>query len=463
MVAAVAFQSQTQPKNEQFYKLTLDALRQDYKAKVLNAETYLYYLIKARNKAGWEWIVNVKKFCAEWEIAKSTFYRALSNLREKNLIFWRPADNTVVIQWGKEVTKIANIHSGDSPSSPNPDTVVAVQLVRKPLQDVREQFQHIRQPLQDVREQNPQTLTVAQSCNPSYSLQIDSKINTDFHEEVCVVSEKLLDQEPECKQQSFGNFENFENEINQDAITGSPTTLLNNTEISGVVDITSDEGQAWAAAISDTEISQVANKTSDDGQGFAPTGCKNDEPNQDAIDESCTTLLGEAEALQVANKTSSEGKGFAPPIRKTSQKQKWLCPGTDEEKNEFLIFKGELLVAAKQCKSVEARTAALSWANHNLEAADLLWEDWQRQKVQDANQNTVRASAAPDFHRMQPEEHASLLEKFINLGGEEFLKLSSWHKHWMQFTTIPIAKQLIPSLTLQIIKQIRDALICQRV
>ena len=361
----------------------------------------------------------------------------------------------MVIQWGKEVTKIANIHSSDSPNSPNPDTVVPLQLVRKPLQDVRE-------PLQDVREQNPQTLAVVQSCNPSYSLQIDPKINTDFHEEVCVVSEKVLDQEPECKQQSFGNFENFENEINQDANFGSPTTLLNNTENSGVVNITSDEGLGSAAAISDTEIGQVANKTSDEDQGFAPTGCKNDEPNQNAIDESYTTLLGEAEALQVANKTSSEGKGFAPPVLKTSQKQKWVCPGTDEEKNEFLIFKGELLVAAKQCKEVEARAVAVRWANHNLEAADLLWEDWQRQKVQDANQNTVR-DVVPNFHRMQPEEHASLLEKFINLGGEEFLRLSSWHKHWMQFTTIPIAKQLIPSLTLQIIKQIRDALICQRV
>ena len=114
---------------------------------------------------------------------------------------------------------------------------------------------------------------------------------------------------------------------------------------------------------------------------------------------------------------------------------------------------------AKQTEESEAE-----WVSgaHNPKDADALSEDSQKFKVQDASQNTVR-DVVPDFHRMQPEEHASLLEKFISLGGEEFLRLSSWHKHWMQFTTIPIAKQLIPSLTLQIIKQIKDALICQRV
>lgn len=115
---------------------------------------------------------------------------------------------------------------------------------------------------------------------------------------------------------------------------------------------------------------------------------------------------------------------------------------------------------AKEIEESEAE--CVSGADHNPKAADALSEDSQKFKVQDASQNTVR-DVVPDFHRMQPEEHASLLEKFINLGGEEFLRLSSWHKHWMQFTTIPIAKQLIPSLTLQIIKQIKDALICQRV
>lgn len=110
----------------------------------------------------------------------------------------------------------------------------------------------------------------------------------------------------------------------------------------------------------------------------------------------------------------------------------------------------------------ESQAQWVSGADHKPKAADALSEEWQKLKVQDANRNTVRA-CVPDFHRMQPEEHASLLEKFINLGGEEFLKLSLWHKHWMQFTTIPIAKELIPSLTLQIIKQIRDALICQTV
>jgi hypothetical protein len=170
-------------------------------------------------------------------------------------------------------------------------------------------------------------------------------------------------------------------------------------------------------------------------------------------------LLGEAEALQVANKTSSEGKGFAPPIRKTSQKQKWVCPGTDQEKNEFLIFKGELLVAAKQCKPVEARTTALSWANHNLEAANLLWEDWQKEKVQgeDPNQNTA-LETAPEFVQMPEKEHAEILSKFINVGGEEFLKLCWWYKYWLQFAITSKGQKRIPGLTPEIINQIKQAL-----
>ena len=144
MVAAVALQSQTQPKNEQFYKLTLEELKQDYKNKRINAEAYLNYLIKANRAATWEWRVNVKEFCAEWEIAERTFYWALSKLRNKNLIFWRPADNTIILWWDKEVTKIANVYSNDSGNRPNPDTVMSPP---------------------DVAEQNAQTLTLAKSCN----------------------------------------------------------------------------------------------------------------------------------------------------------------------------------------------------------------------------------------------------------------------------------------------------------
>jgi len=310
-------------------------------------------------------------------------------------------------------------------------------------------------PKSDIAMYQNQTLQCTETAQSSY--KENPKKTTDFkEEEVCVDSEKLLDEEPECEQRSGFWFKNFENETNQDAIPGSPTTLLNNTENSGVVDITSNGGQGSAAPISNTEIGQVANKTSDEGQGFAPIGCKKDEPSQHAINESRTTLLGESEPLQVANKTSDEGQGFAPPIRKTSQKQKWVCPGTDEEKNEFLIFKGQLLVTAKQCKPVEARTAALSWADHKPEAANLLWEDWQKQKAEDGNQNTVRETV-PEFRRMSKEEHAEVLEKFINHTKQEFLNLCWWHEYWLEFACrqFRVGQQLVPGLTAEIIQKIR--------
>jgi hypothetical protein len=401
MVAAVALQNQTEPKNQQFYKLVPEQLKQDYKAKILNSEAYLYYLIKAKRAAGWEWRVKVKEFCAEWEITGSTFYWALSKLRAKNLIFWRSGDNTVVVWWGKEATKIANVHSSDLPNSPNPDTVIALQDVREPLQDVREPLQDVREPLQDVRERNPQALTVAESCNASYSLHIDPEINTDFKEEVCVFSEEFLDQELECGQQNiFG-------EPNQEPECGQQSNL--------------------------------------------------DQPSFESIPGSCTTLLNDTEIGQVGNTTSYEGKGFAVPIRKTSQKQEWACLGTDEEKNEFLKYKGQLLVNSKKCEQVEARTAALSWANRHPEAANLLWEDWRKQKVEDANQNTAIATV-PEFRRMDKQEHVAVLEKFINFTAEEFLKLCWWHEYWLEFASRRLGQELIPGLTPEIIKQIKQAL-----
>ncbi|MDZ7969723.1 MAG: hypothetical protein RM368_33070 [Nostoc sp. DedSLP03] len=387
MVAAVALQSQNQPQKSQFFMATPEELKQGYKAKIFNAEAYLYCLFKAKRAAGWRWRVNVKNFCAEWEIAESTFYRALSKLRAKNLVFWQSGDNTIVLWWEKKDTKIANVHSSDLPSSPNPDTAMALQDVREPLQDVREPLQDIREPLQDVREENPQTLAVGQSCNASYSLHIDPEINTDFKEEVCVFSGEVEDQDPECGQQS-----NLDHETNQDPIPESHTTLLNNTE-----------------------------------------------------------------TMQVVDTTSHKGRDFAPPIRKTSQKQEWACPGTDEEKNEFLMFKGGLLVVAKQCQSVEARTAALSWANHKPEAANLLWEDWQRQKEEDANRNTAIATV-PEFRRMDKQEHVAVLNKFINHTKQEFLKLCWWHEYWLKFAVTRLGQQLIPGLTPEVIKQIKQAL-----
>ncbi|QFS52880.1 hypothetical protein [Nostoc sphaeroides] len=399
MIAAVALQGQTQPKKPQFFMATPEELKQGYKAKIFSAEAYLYCLVKAKRAEGWKWSVKVKEFCAEWEIAESTFYWALSKLRAKNKIFWRPNDNTVVIWWDKEVAEMANAHSSDLPNSPNPDTAIALPDVREPLQDVREQFPDVREPLQDVRERNPQALTVAESHNASYSLQIYPEKNTDFKEEVCVFSEKLLEKDPECGQQN--------------------------------------EGLGLAAPISNTEIGQVANRISDEGLGLAAP-------------------ISNTEIGQVANKISNEGLGFAPPVRKTSQKQEWVCPGTDEEKNQFLIFKGELLVAAKQCKPVEARTAALSWANHKPEAANLLWEDWQREKVQDANRSTAYETV-PEFGRMPEQEHAEVLEKFINHTKQEFLNLCWWHEHWLEFACrqFRVGKDLIPGLTPEIIKQIK--------
>lgn len=107
----------------------------------------------------------------------------------------------------------------------------------------------------------------------------------------------------------------------------------------------------------------------------------------------------------------------------------------------------------------ESQAQWVSGVDHKLKAADALCQSSQREKVQgeDANQNTVRETA-PEFGQMPEKEHAEILSKFINVGGEEFFKLCWWYKYWLQFTITPKGQKRIPGLTPEIIKQIKQAL-----
>ncbi|HYX17872.1 MAG TPA: hypothetical protein VE944_26635 [Nostoc sp.] len=433
MIATVP-QNQTEPKKEQFFRATPDELKQSYKAKIFNTEAYLYSLIKAKRAAGWEWRLNIKQFCREWEIAERSFYRALSKLRAKNFISWRSGDNTVVVWWGKEVDKTANVHSGDSANSLNPYIVMAPPNVAEPLPDVAE-------PLPDVAEQNAEPLAVAESCNSSYSLQINSKLNTDFHEEMCVFPKKLLDEDPECDQQKIHH---HDDETHEDPIPEPPATLLEETNQDPIP-------EPPATLLKETNQDPI----------LEPSTTLLKETNQDAIPESCTTLLDETGTLQVVDTITHEGKGFAAPrnknLQKPLQKQEWLCPGNDAEKAAFLKMKGELLAKEKKCLPMEGRAAALGWANRNSEAANLLWEDWQHQlKQKEANQDTA-LEAVPEFRRMDKQEHVAILDKFINHTKQEFLKLCWWHEYWLDFASRQFRsrQELIPGLTAEIIQKIK--------
>lgn len=71
---------------QQFYKVTADVAKKLYKLKLIGAEAYIYMLVNAHRKQGWEWTFDPKDFCKQWEITKSTFYRAINSLKERCLI-----------------------------------------------------------------------------------------------------------------------------------------------------------------------------------------------------------------------------------------------------------------------------------------------------------------------------------------------------------------------------------------
>lgn len=385
MVAAP--QAQTK---RQFVMITPEELKLNYKAGVLNAQTYLLYLIKTQRTEGWEWRFNVEEFCRKWEIAERTFYDALSKLRVKKLISWRTGDSTVVVSWGREATKTPNLHSSDSPNSPNPDTVIAPQDVAEAPQNVAEALQDVANPLQDVAEEqhsNPCTANVPDS------LQIYTN-KKEIHTDNNVCGNKISEEEEELPQAA-----------NEQNLT---------KEESAETPLTAKERQ--------------------------DSGVPNENPG---FDQSSAAPL---------NKSS-----------KTFEKQRWVFPGTDQEKQEFLEFKASLLVRDKRSEPIESLSHALAWVNRYPEEATLLLASWREDKERKANHCAsvgTSAETVPEFHQMPPAEHKALLEKFVHLGGNEFTKLCSWHKHWLKFALLPLGKKIL-DLNTETIQEIREVLKCQ--
>ncbi len=85
-----------------FFKMTAHLAKEDYKAKLITAEAYVLYIIKARHSPGWKWTFDPKEFCQEWEIPKSTFYRVISNLKAKGKINWETS-GTITVWHGTDI------------------------------------------------------------------------------------------------------------------------------------------------------------------------------------------------------------------------------------------------------------------------------------------------------------------------------------------------------------------------
>ena len=84
---------------ENFYKLTINNLTELYemgKSKLLTAKSMLFFYLKIKlgDNSNWSVKLTAKKVKEELGIARSTFYRAMSELRVMGLINWSVPDET---------------------------------------------------------------------------------------------------------------------------------------------------------------------------------------------------------------------------------------------------------------------------------------------------------------------------------------------------------------------------------
>ncbi len=180
--------------------MDIEQIRLDYKEKLINAETYVYYLIKAHRSAGWKWTFSVKEFCKEWDIKERTFYHAVSRLRSKKLIEWQ-TEGRITVWWGADIAKT---DPGVSENPPNPVPAsapqtfaeppqllaVEAQTFAEPVQEVAEEAQPLAVEVQNVAEVTPETLAL-QSVKNATDMTDIKQISTD----ICLISSVETEQE----------------------------------------------------------------------------------------------------------------------------------------------------------------------------------------------------------------------------------------------------------------------------
>ncbi|MBD2254707.1 hypothetical protein [Nostoc parmelioides] len=99
----------TSKKNEQnhlsvpFHRLTEEEVRQWYQDKLIATTGYILAIRKIKAPPGKPFVIsNVVKFCEDWGIARSAFYRAVDYLKDKGYFTWE-ATHGIILSDSKKV------------------------------------------------------------------------------------------------------------------------------------------------------------------------------------------------------------------------------------------------------------------------------------------------------------------------------------------------------------------------
>ncbi len=86
-----------------FHRLTEEEIRQWYQDKLLTTAGYLLAIKRVTRPPGAEFVIpNVIKFCKEWGISKSAFYRAVDELKRKGYTNWE-ATHGIVLRESRKI------------------------------------------------------------------------------------------------------------------------------------------------------------------------------------------------------------------------------------------------------------------------------------------------------------------------------------------------------------------------
>lgn len=107
-------------------RLTAEDVQWQWLNGLLTPSGYVYNLIRAQRKDGWKFrIANVAAWCRAHQIKRPTFYRAIAQLREANLLHFEVigAIDLWIRPHDRAIEPIEPVENEDDPMCPNLDTV----------------------------------------------------------------------------------------------------------------------------------------------------------------------------------------------------------------------------------------------------------------------------------------------------------------------------------------------------
>jgi hypothetical protein len=97
---------------ETFSQMTASKARRWYELKYLSTSGYLLAIREIMAPPGVDFTIpNITKFCKEWAIPKSSFYKAINILVQNNDISWEATEGVIIKSCGEKVVKLVETHN----------------------------------------------------------------------------------------------------------------------------------------------------------------------------------------------------------------------------------------------------------------------------------------------------------------------------------------------------------------